>query len=384
MVSPFLDLATVKSVGAWGGKGARRILLSTPVAMDAIAAQDDQVITSAFQEILQTDTPEQIAVGSDPLEDEPHLEIRTAEGEQLAPAGLHAKLLYTALGSDRRLWLGSANATGRAWDGRNHEIVAEIALGAEPARALLDFVREGNIYVPDPSRQAQDEGELALEHARNLLCGSWRIWQSLAQDRVTLSAGSPPPIITPDIKLEVAALNQKWLPWPLGASSMDLGTVPLALRTDFVQLRLISGERTCAWIMLARFDPPLNVARNNATLAQYLTPSVYLQWIRSVLAATTSGLGGGEWDRDDNLPQQGRDKGEPHKAESVLPTVEEILRAWARDPQSIVEVNQRMVSYCGVLERRTRESGQVGDADLLVELQDTWQTIATELLTRTR
>jgi hypothetical protein len=48
--------------------------------------------------------------------------------EELIGNGLHAKLLYTRSGRQSRLWLGSANATMRAWSGRNVEVMARLRI----------------------------------------------------------------------------------------------------------------------------------------------------------------------------------------------------------------------------------------------------------------
>jgi hypothetical protein len=67
-------------------------------------------------------------------------------------------------------------------------------------------------------------------------------------------------------------------------------------------------------------------------------------------------------------------------ADGDLPTVEEILRAWARDPHNFVEADHKMTQYVLELEKRAEETGRGKDADLLRDLRGTWTTLAAELL----
>jgi hypothetical protein len=383
LVSPFLDLTTVRAMGNWGGKKVRRTLLSTPTAMNAVAARDATVFDGKFHEVLKCGVPEVIAVGCDPLADEPPVAVETAEGEDISPAGLHAKLLYAACGSDRRLWLGSANATGRAWSGRNFEIVAEMALGKEPADALLDFIRNGEHYVPKPEDVPEDAEKVALEHARNHVCGTWRPMQRAREDGTMVFCGEPPALGDPTICLQVAALNNTWTPWPTGECSVLLASVPLGQRTDFLQVRIIRGDHMCAWVQLAPFDPRLDESRNRAAIAQYLTPQVFLLWLRSMLSQE-SPKPDEDWDS--------HNQGDPHQSSSTsftssegdLPTIEEILRAWARDPENFIEADRKMKAYVKGLEQCARETGRHNEAALLKDLQGMWATLAGELLPQSK
>ena len=77
LVSPFLDLTTVQAVAKWGGKGVRRTILSTPTALNAVAAHDATVFAEHFHEVLRCGVPELLAVGCDPLVDEPSFAVET-------------------------------------------------------------------------------------------------------------------------------------------------------------------------------------------------------------------------------------------------------------------------------------------------------------------
>ena len=380
LVSPFLDLSTVRALGKWGSRNVRRTILSTPAALDAVVASDATAFVGHFHEVLRCGRPELITEGSDPLTDAPSGAIETAEGEELPPSGLHAKLLYVARGADRRLWLGSANATGRAWDGRNFEIVTELALGLEPAAALLDFIRDGEYYSPNPDDPEDTAEEKALEHARNHLCGTWHPTQRIVGNDSIVLSGEPPSFDDSAIRIEVAALNHPWILWPREERSLSLGTVPLAQRTNFIQVRVIRGDRMCAWVQLAPFHPELDETRNHAAIAQYLTPQIFLLWLRSLLAQEPPRAAGGDWDSNDEADITSSSSASIMLADGDLPTVEEILRAWARDPHNFVEADHKMTQYVLELEKRAEETGRGKDADLLRDLRGTWTTLAAELL----
>ena len=140
----------------------------------------------------------------------------------------------------------------------------------------------------------------------------------------------------------------------------------------------------CVWVQLAPFDPPLDDTRNRAAIAQYLTPQIFLLWLRSLLAQEPPRAAGGDWDSDESGNTNSSSAGRLALAEGDLPTVEEILRAWARDPQNFVEADRKMGAYVRELEQRARETGQSTDAALLLELQETWTTLAAELLPKAK
>jgi len=100
LVSPFLDLTTVKAVAKWGGKGVRRTILSTPAALNAVAARDATAFDGHFHEVLRCGVPELLTVGCDPLADEPPLAVQTAEGEELPPSGLSRQTSLRRSGSE--------------------------------------------------------------------------------------------------------------------------------------------------------------------------------------------------------------------------------------------------------------------------------------------
>ena len=117
VISPFLDGGITRKLGAWGSESTRRLLLSSRMALTALLDQK-QKPTAGFEQLLYMDAPD---IDSEPVEAEEGQD----EAEQIL-RGLHAKLICARLRKGARVWLGSANATARGWQGINTEAIAEL------------------------------------------------------------------------------------------------------------------------------------------------------------------------------------------------------------------------------------------------------------------
>jgi hypothetical protein len=62
-----------------------------------------------------------------------------------------------------------------------------------------------------------------------------------------------------------------------------------------------------------------------------------------------------------------------------MPSVEEILRSWARDSSGFVTADAKVKAYLGELEQRADERGAEVDAELLKRFRQTWDSLALEL-----
>jgi hypothetical protein len=62
-----------------------------------------------------------------------------------------------------------------------------------------------------------------------------------------------------------------------------------------------------------------------------------------------------------------------------MPTVEEILRSWARDSSAFVSADEKVNAYLKELERRADENRAVADMELLNKFRRNWETLALEL-----
>jgi hypothetical protein len=383
VVSPFLDptadSSIVREIAQWGGTQTQRTLISTASDLQRLWETDSNVF-NGFAKVCTLPFPELPVEGTELLaEDTPDAAVETAEGEELPPAGLHAKLFLAANRTHRQLWIGSANATRRGWDGRNFEVVAATLIGRDAADALLEFAASGEEFKPSSSPSVVDEHEKAIEHARKLLSRGWLLRQEVREDESLIVASSPPPMAGLAVRLEVAALGGTWTVWPDGDSRLCLSGLRRTNRSNLLQVRLSSGDRMCEWLQIAPCDPPPDEARDRALIAQYLDPRTFLLWVRSLLADEDTHPNDADWDDDgdghggkggyaDNRPETG-----------LLPTVEEILRAWARDEAAFRAADEKVRAYLSDLERRAAENNQPADLELLQTFQKTWNTLATEL-----
>ena len=135
----------------------------------------------------------------------------------------------------------------------------------------------------------------------------------------------------------------------------------------------------CAWVLVAPCDPPPDDARDTGLISQYLNPNTFMWWMRSMLTDATSDGGGGDWDSDDDLPKGKTPKRSNALDADAMPTVEEILRAWARNAAAFRNADEKVRTYLSELERRAAETDAESDAKLLRTFRKTWETLAREL-----
>jgi hypothetical protein len=167
-----------------------------------------------------------------------------------------------------------------------------------------------------------------------------------------------------------------WKMWPPYADRVLLARVKEWERTDFVQVRVKLGDMVCAWVQVAPCDPPPDDERDTGLISQYLNPHSFMLWMRSMLTDATSDNGGGDWDADDDPPKGKSARRSRALDASAMPTVEEILRAWARDAKAFRDADEKVRTYLSELERRAAENDAESDATLLRTFRKTWETLA--------
>jgi hypothetical protein len=382
VVSPFLDpgvdSSIVRVVAKWGNPQTRRTLVSTTVELQRLWEQDHNVF-SAFAKVCTLPFPELAVEGTDLRGEETSAAVETAESEDLPPAGLHAKLFLAANGTRRQLWIGSANATQRAWDGRNFEAVAAILIGRDTADALEEFAANGEEFKPNLLPSIVNEDEETVERARNLLSGGWSLRQQVEENEGWVVASASPPLAGLAVQLEVAAFGCSWTVWPHAHDRLLLPGLCRAQRSNLLQVRLSCGDRMCEWLQLAPCDPPPDEARDRALIAQYLDPRTFLLWVRSLLADAPARMTDADWDEDDGGSVATGSQADNQVDSGLLPTVEEILRAWARDASAFRSADEKVTTYLSALELRAAENNNPADLELLKTFQKTWNTLASEL-----
>jgi hypothetical protein len=63
----------------------------------------------------------------------------------------------------------------------------------------------------------------------------------------------------------------------------------------------------------------------------------------------------------------------------LIPTVEEILGAWARNEAAFSDANDKVKQYLDDLEKRAKQTGKVEQVQLLSKFRAMWTTLAKEL-----
>lgn len=377
IVSPFADQSFLARQTSAGNERTRRVLLTTMREIERIGPS-----LASFDELLILDAPEYPMDDVEPVP--PGSALQSGEDqinneEEEIGRGLHAKLLFVRADQSRRLWLGSANATMRAWSGRNAEVMAEL-LVTEPVarglRALLGSARpvEAPIaeYVPDAAIK-EDE---ALERARAQVAARWAAELAIDDECVRLThtsglhPGGPHPD-EPEIALEVGALHGALVSWRRGQAVIDLGLVAVAERSEFVRLRVSRGGKGLCWLQRAPAAPPLTEARDRAAFVRLLGARGFLLWVAGLLADDGRD-GEGDWTHDEPGDRTGHVPGA--SLDPSLPTMEEMLAAWARDPQKFREIERQVSRYLpAVLEQARRDEPQTEET--LRSFEDLWRKV---------
>jgi len=373
IVSPFVDKTFLARQTPKGGKPIRRVLLTTMREIERIGPS-----LASFDDLLALDAPDYPVGDPEPasVSSASAADVADDDEEEQIGRGLHAKLLFTRVGRQRTLWLGSANATMRAWTGRNAEVTAELVVTEvveKGLKALLGTARLVQVpdteYAPDAAMLEEE----ALERARAQVAARWAATLSIDGDEVCLThrsdlyLGGPHPD-EPDIVLEVGALHGDLIIWPARQDEMRLGTVVPAERSEFVRLRVSRGDKGLSWLQRAPAEPPFGEDRDRAAFVRFLGARGFLLWLAGLLA-DDGRLGEGDW--TDERRQDRKGSGTNSALDLSLPTLEEMLAAWARDRDKFREIERRVSDYLpAVLELAADEDPQT--AAMLRRFDDLW------------
>jgi hypothetical protein len=374
VVSPFIDKTFLsRQVAPGNKKPARRVLLTTMREIERIGPS-----LAEFDELLALDAPDYPA--GDPAPD-PQVAVGPDNGasddeEEEVGRGLHAKILFMRSGQKRRLWLGSANATMRAWTGRNAEVTAELHITEaveKGLKALLGSARCIDAPSTEYSPEAATLEEEALERVRAQVAARWAAQLSIDEEGLLLThqserypAGPHPE--ESDIVLEVGTLHGELVVWPAQQVVVHLGRVSLAERSELVRLRVSRGGKSLAWLQRAPSTPSFGEERDRAAFVRLLGARGFLLWLAGLLA-DDGRQNEGDWITDE--PREPKGLGTNPMLDSSLPTLEEMLAAWARDPKKFREIELRVSHYLPALLEHAKEE-EPETADLLRRFGDLW------------
>ena len=372
IVSPFLSPDFLKMAGRWGPAGARTLVSSMPALVDManrsgapLAAFSDVFAYAAPDEIIEEKAPE-APKASTPHDDE-------AEPQPLA---LHAKLVAFHHGDTTTVRIGSANATDRAWAGRNSEVMIELEASDafNPGLAFLigkaTPVTIGDLAQVKPANTSEAD---ALEESRKALTGSWDPILRRDGDRFLLDARTAPQLADPSHRLSAGHANGDLLAWPEGGILLDLGMIPLSIQSAFIQVRVCSAEDSVRWMQRVTVDPPLDEKRDLAALASHMGLRAFHDWMRAMLGGETIPIGDVAWDED-----MGGSAKEHEAPVYTRLTLEDILTAWARDEKAFARVDKHFAPYVDAL---LAHDGNLTPAEKkdLNELAQIWAIARTQL-----
>jgi hypothetical protein len=362
VVSPFVDKSFLARQIPKGVKPGRCVLLTTMREIERIGP-----MLAAFNDLLALDAPD-YPIGDPEPDPQPSASDANVgsdgDEEEEVGRGLHAKLLFTRSGHKRTLWLGSANATMRAWTGRNAEVTAELFVNESVEKGLKALLGSARLVESPSIEHSPDMAALeeeALERARTQVAARWAAVLSVDDEGVRLThrsdlyPGGPHPDEF-DIVLEVGALHGEPIAWPVQRVVVHLGPVVPAEQSEFVRLRVSRGDKGLSWLQRAPAEPPFGEDRDRAAFVRFLGARGFLLWVAGLLA-DDGRQGEGDWTNDDL--QARVCQGANPTLDSSLPTLEEMLAAWARDPDKFGEIERRVAQYLpAVLNQADRDEPQ--------------------------
>ena len=337
-VAPFLDGGTVRRLRSWTDQ--TRTLLSTVPELGRLSTQRARPL-KGFELLALPGTREE----NEAPPDEDSAPVDAA----LDSRGLHAKLLWAEHAGGATLWLGSPNLTQRAWT-RNAEAFAEVGVRLRGGARAAKSIHEGletfrNVARPVDPEDLEDEtpeedDHEALEAARcqvaARLCARQR--HDATGTTIIEALERPPHPEDPCISLIVGRLGGTMVLWVRDAINVALPEIDSSADADLISLRISLNDQSVSWTQLAPFDPPLPPTRDAAILREYVGALGVLSWIRDVLDDTIDSDGGGPWDK--KPPRRPRTPGPGAPTATEVPTVEQVLRAWIRDPARLDSVDR--------------------------------------------
>lgn len=372
VISPFLCPQFLATAAQWGSPQARHTLLSTRTALQEVAATRAETLRKF--DLLVADAP--VLENRDGAE----AESSRADAEDGEPPflGLHAKLLVARRGKRVDLAVGSANATVRAWSGKNVEVIAH-ARGGPAVLDGLNYLMGRSRRVAlddllDCDRQTKSEAEELLERARKAVASAESLALRRNGDRFTLCglAGLQPllPRLTLEFSLSTIDRHVRWS----GGDELELGDFPLSLQTDLLSIAVSVNGQACRWLQRVPVTPEIDEARDHAALSRHMGLRAFLDWLRSLLQ---EGVPSPTDDRPwTETPERAPSQGHASAFESLC--LEDILLCWARDPKAYRAADERFNRYLKSI--REHADGLTNEeAERLEQLGQVWRTVAAAL-----
>lgn len=373
IVSPFLSPNFLEKAGRWGSNGARTLVSSMPALLDI--ANRSKVSLAGFSRVLAYAAPDEAIKEKEPEGYKASTQDDEAEPQ---PLSLHAKLVVFHQRHTTIVRVGSANATDRAWDGRNSEVMLELEAG-DAFNAGLDFligkatpVTIETLSQTIPTDTSQTD---TLEESRKELMAVWDPILHRNGDCFVLDARGEPKLTDTSHHLAVGHVNGDFLEWPLHGVNLDLGAIPLSIQSAFIKVRISSAEGSVQWMQRVKVDPPLDERRDIAALASHMGVRSFHDWMRAMLGEDAISLENITWDKEMEASANGRNT----QGYSRL-TLEDILTAWARDETAFTRADKHFKPYVEALLTHD-ESLSTAEKEDLKELAHIWAIARRQLTT---
>jgi len=378
VVSPFLDGGFVSSVAGWASKrGSRCSLVSTESELRKLAHQKSMPLAAFKDNLLMLESPTREETAPEPIaivEEGSAQNEAGASDEELVVRGLHAKVFAVRHQTAWQLWVGSANATTRAWGGSNHELVMLLKGNKTLGDGLLALLGSCvTVALPTllqlPAEEKDKDDEL-LEQVRKRICAGFEGHLAREGNDFKLVCDAGFPLVADQIRIQVALMTGPLIDWPAGLSSVELGAFDLADQTALILWRLSIGKTECRWLQTLDVRPPLPLERDHAAIAARMTPTQFVAWIRTLLSGEPAGSAGlGSW----------RSAGTSKEAVPFAKiTLEELLASRARPGSRVAEIDARMETYlCHVMHHHASQPEMLAPLQAFSTL---WQQVRVELL----
>ncbi|MES0175389.1 hypothetical protein [Mesorhizobium sp. M0006] len=345
-ISPFLCPKFVKTMTRWGDATTERVMLTTVPAVRSLPLEAKAMLKPVRLLALAPPEPEPDIVGPVADAGRPLLTPAATDAEaEPSPLSLHAKLFAFWSKESVKIVMGSANATDRAWSGRNAE--ATVTFGAGPSILTgIDAILGSAMPIPaeilaEPAPSTNNDPAELLDNCRRRLVVHWPLAIARTGERFTIAAKEPPSLGKGGIRLEAGLVTGTTLPWPNAGLTLDLGEIPLAWQTDLVQLRLILGDVSCGWMQRVAVTPPIEQGRDRAAIARFLGIRSFYAWMRGLLDGEAGAPDGDPWERH-HRDHESNDRDALGLDDLTL---EDILTAWARDKAAFQRADARFETY---------------------------------------
>jgi hypothetical protein len=372
IVSPFLCPIFLKMAGQWGPDDARTIVSTMPTLVDMANRPGHPL--RGFSKIFAYEAPD---LSLEELPEEPTASGSEQDDSEPVPPSLHAKLFCFEIGAQSIVRVGSANATNRAWSGRNAEVMVEFIGGDEFKRGLgflVGSAKPVKIDALEATLPSERSATDVLEESRQKLVAEWDPQLLREGECFTLVLKQAPWLLHKEHTLEAGLANGDLLPWPKDNTRLGFGQVPLSHQSAFIQVRISGPDGNLSWIQCVPVTPPLDGRRDLAALARHLGPRAFYDWMRAMLSGDQLPAGDNNWD---DVPSQSKLQREGITYERL--TLEDILMAWARDKNAFARTDRHFGPYVDAILAHGQDLAEAEKTNLR-ELAEIW-AMARERLT---